>query len=118
METKKKNKSLLKKTDINDKDNQPSIGLFEETEQNLKFEEVFQERGDYSTNALAGIYFQGVQYFDFKNVYFINNTGIANLIDLLKTLLKQGVVIKFVNVGEKIRDKFKSMGLEFIFNCS
>ena len=118
METEKRNNLFFKKTDNSDKGNNPSIGSVEEAEQNLKIEEVFQERGDYSTNALAGIYFQGIQYFDFKNVYFINNTGIANLIDLLKTLLKQGVVIKFVNVGEKIRDKFKSMGLEFIFNCS
>lgn len=85
---------------------------------NVKSEEVFQERGEYANNELAGIYFQGVQYFDLKNVYFINNTGIANLIDLLKSLLKEGVVIKFVNVRDKIKDKFKTMGLEYIFNCS
>lgn len=87
---------------------------------NVKFksEEVFQERGEYANNELAGVYFQGVQYFDFKNVYFINNTGIANMIDLLKSLLERGVLIKFVNVRKKIRDKFTSMGLESIFNCS
>lgn len=84
----------------------------------FKSEEVFQERGEYASNELAGVYFQGVQYFDFKNVYFINNTGVANMIDLLKSLLQHGVQIKFVNVRKKIRDKFTSMGLESIFNCS
>jgi len=90
---------------------------FDKSSVNIKFEEIFQERGEYSSNEFAGVYFQGVQYFDFNNVYFINNTGIANMIDLIKTLLKQGVEIRFVNVKEKIREKFKSMGLEFIFNC-
>jgi ABC-type transporter Mla MlaB component len=83
-----------------------------------KVNEVFQERGEYAINEMASLYFHGVQYFDFKNVYFINNTGIANLIDLLKSLLKQGVEVKFVNVSQKIKDKFKLMGLEHIFNCS
>ena len=115
MKAEKINNLVLKKANNHKKS---SIDLLEKEDQNIKFEEVFQERGDYPINALAGVYFQGFQYFDLKNVYFINNTGIANLIDLLKTLLKQGIVIQFVNVGEKIREKFKSMGLDFIFNCS
>lgn len=100
-----------------DKNKISVLDSFDESSVSIKFEEVFQERGEYSSNEFAGFYFQGVQYFDFNNVYFINNTGIANLIDLIKTLLKQGVVIRFVNVREKIKEKFKSMGLEFIFNC-
>lgn len=100
-----------------DKNKISVLDYFDESSVNIKFDEVFQERGEYSSNEFAGFYFQGVQYFDFNNVYFINNTGIANLIDLIKTLLKQGVVIRFVNVREKIKEKFKSMGLEFIFNC-
>src|SRR3954471_5523966 len=46
-------------------------------------------------NELAGAYFKGVQFYDLKNVHFINNTGIANLIDLLKCMLEQGVEVKF-----------------------
>lgn len=118
MESEKKINLFLKSSANKDKGKMPVIDPLDEPNINIKFDEVFQERGEYSSNELAGIYFQGTQYFDFKNVYFINNTGIANLIDLIKSLLRQGVVIKFVNVSEKIKDKFKSMGLEFIFNCS
>ncbi|MES2285343.1 MAG: STAS domain-containing protein [Bacteroidota bacterium] len=118
MESENKINLFLKSPVNEDKGNEHIKDQSEKFNGNIKFDEVFQERGEYSSNELAGIYFEGTQYFDFKNVYFINNTGIANLIDLIKTLLRQGVVIKFVNVSEKIKDKFKSMGLEFIFNCS
>lgn len=117
IDSEKKNNLLVKNPEKKDSGNIPDSGSIDIPTINIKFDEVFQERGDYSSNELAGIYFQGTQYFDFKNVYFINNTGIANLIDLIKSLLRQGVLIKFVNVSEKIKDKFKSMGLEFIFNC-
>jgi ABC-type transporter Mla MlaB component len=92
--------------------------LNEQTLLKSRYGEVFQSRGEYSVNELAGVYFQGVQYFDLKNVFFINNTGIANLLDILKSLLQQGTDVKFVNVNETIKNKFKSMGLECIFNCS
>lgn len=118
MESEKKINLFLKSSVNEDNGNMPVIDSLDNPIVNIKFDEVFQERGEYSSNEFAGIYFQGTQYFDFKNVYFINNTGIANLIDLIKSLLRQGVVIKFVNVKEKIKNKFKSMGLEFIFNCS
>lgn len=109
---------FLKNLIDENKKNENSLSSESEGSVIKKSEELFQERGEYSGKEIAGIYFQGVQYFDFKNVYFINNTGIANLIDLLKSLLKQGVIIKFVNVREKIKHKFKSMGLECIFNCA
>jgi hypothetical protein len=118
MESETKINLFLKSSVCKDNGNIVEIDSLDNTIVNIKFDEVFQERGEYSSNELAGIYFEGTQYFDFKNVYFINNTGIANLIDLIKSLLRQGVVIKFVNVREKIKDKFKSMGLEFIFNCT
>lgn len=69
------------------------------------------------TNELPGVLWQGIQYYDFKNIHFINNTGMANLIELLKSLLLQGVEIRFVNVNESIRIKIKSLGLEHILNC-
>lgn len=70
------------------------------------------------TAELSGVFCQGIQYYDLKNILFINNTGMANLIDLLKSLLKQGVEVRFVNVCEKIKEKIKSMGLENVLHCS
>ncbi|HXB40643.1 MAG TPA: STAS domain-containing protein [Bacteroidia bacterium] len=70
------------------------------------------------TAELSGVFCQGIQYYDLKNILFINNTGMANLIDLLKSLLKQGVEVRFVNVSEKIKEKIKSMGLENVLHCS
>ncbi len=67
---------------------------------------------------LSGVFCKGVQYFDFKNIDFINNSDLANLIDLLKSLLKQGITLQFVNVNKKIKEKIRAMVLENILNCS
>ncbi len=67
---------------------------------------------------LSGVFCKGVQYFDFKNIDFISNSDLANLIDLLKSFLKQGVALQFVNVNKKIKEKIRAMGLENILNCS
>lgn len=65
-----------------------------------------------------GVLFQGIQYYDLKNVFFINNTGMANLIDLLKSLLQKDVEVQFVNVCDKIKNKIKALGLDHIIICS
>jgi ABC-type transporter Mla MlaB component len=67
---------------------------------------------------LPGVYCKGIQYYDLKNIYFINSTGIANLIDLLKSLLEKNVEILFVNVSDKIKEKIKIMGLDHLLVCS
>jgi anti-anti-sigma regulatory factor len=72
----------------------------------------------YTTDRLSGVYCQGVQYFDLSKVQYINNTGMATLIDLLKSLLEMGVEVQFVNVDDKIKNKIKEMGLDKIINCS
>jgi ABC-type transporter Mla MlaB component len=69
------------------------------------------------TDELPGVYCEGVQYYDLKNVGFISNTGMANLVELLKSLLEKGVEVQFVNVNDKIKKKIKSLGLEHILNC-
>jgi ABC-type transporter Mla MlaB component len=69
------------------------------------------------TDELPGVFCEGVQYYDLKNVGFISNTGMANLVELLKSLLDQGVEVQFVNVNDKIKKKIKSLGLEHILNC-
>lgn len=67
---------------------------------------------------LPGVFCQGIQYYDLKNIYFINNTGMANLLDLLKSLLQKDVEVQFVNVCDKIKNKIKSLGLDHIIICS
>jgi ABC-type transporter Mla MlaB component len=69
------------------------------------------------TDELPGVYCKGVQYYDLKNIDFINYAGMASLIDFLKTLLEKGIDVKFVNVNEKIKNKIKSIGLDHILNC-
>jgi len=70
------------------------------------------------TAELSGVFCQGIQYYDLKNIQFINNTGMANLIDLLKSLLVQGVEVRFVNVNERIKEKIRLLGLEHILICT
>ena len=69
------------------------------------------------TAELSGVFCHGIQYYDLKNILYINNNGMAALIDLLKSLLKQGVDVQFVNVNDKIKSKIKSMGLEHVLIC-
>lgn len=89
----------------------------EEAIKKIRLNELFQ-LSESPMDELAGVCIGGVHYYDFKNVHSINNTGIATLIDILKCLLEKGVKVQFVNVNEKIKNKFKSMGLENILNYS
>ncbi|MCE3260108.1 MAG: hypothetical protein K0S12_1749 [Bacteroidetes bacterium] len=79
---------------------------------------IIKEEDEESTSdKLPGVYCQGVMYYDLSQVHFINNTGMAILIDLLKSLLEMEVSVQFVNVDEKIKKKIKEMGLEKIIHC-
>jgi ABC-type transporter Mla MlaB component len=79
---------------------------------------IFRDEPDTETEAndtrLSGVYCQGVQYYDLRGVKHINNTGMAILIDLLKSLLEMGVEVQFVNVDEKIKNRIRELGLEKI----
>lgn len=69
------------------------------------------------TDNIPSVSIEGVQYYDLNNIGYINYTGMANLIDFLKSLLEQGVEVRFVNVNENIKKKIKSIGLEHILHC-
>jgi ABC-type transporter Mla MlaB component len=69
------------------------------------------------TDELPGVFCAGVQYYDLKEINFINNTGLASLIDVLKSLLKQGKEMKLVNVNSKIKKRIKSLGLDNVLDC-
>lgn len=66
---------------------------------------------------LPGVYCEGVMYYDLNDIHYINNTGMAILIDLLKSLLEMDVAVQFVNVDDKIKKRIKEMGLDNIINC-
>lgn len=76
-----------------------------------------EQNNEYASDQLPGVYCQGVQYYDLNGINFINNAGMAILIDILKSLLEMGVEVQFVNVSEKIKNKIKEAGLENIINC-
>ena len=69
------------------------------------------------TDELSGVYCKGIQYYDLKNIGYINYNGMANLIDFTKSLLEKDIQVQFVNVNDKIKTKIKSIGLEHILNC-
>ncbi len=124
METKSRdglNKSSEDKINTYIKSINASIGLQEKKEivsKKIRSNELFQSGGENPIDELSGVCIDGIHYYDFKNIHFINNTGMAGLIDLLKCLLQKGEKIQFVNVNEKVKNKIKSMGLENILNCS
>ena len=83
----------------------------------IKDETRASEEIEPGAHLLSGVYCQGVQYYDLSGIQYINNTGMAILIDLLKSLLEMGVEVQFVNVHDSIKKKIRAMGLENIINC-
>lgn len=85
----------------------------------IKDEPIMEIKSDelYPSAKLSKVYLQGIQYYDLKNIQFINSSGMADLIDLLKSLLQKGIEVKFVNVNEHIKSKITALGLDHIFDC-
>lgn len=69
------------------------------------------------TDELPGVYCHGIQYYDLKNIGYVNYNGMANLIDFIRSQIEKGVEVQFVNVNDTIKSKIKSIGLEHILNC-
>ena len=59
---------------------------------------------------------QGFQEYDLGNVHYISNTGLANIIDLLKASLQKGIEVHFFNASEKIKTKIRALGMENVLN--
>jgi ABC-type transporter Mla MlaB component len=83
----------------------------------IKDETRASDEFEAGSHLLSGVYCQGVQYYDLSGIQYINNTGMAILIDLLKSLLEMGVEVQFVNVHDSIKKKIRALGLENIINC-
>ena len=71
--------------------------------------------GDTSPFNLAGVNFKGIQYYDLSQVKYINSSGIADLISIIKIWIHQGVEVHFVNASDSIKKIIYEMGLEIIF---
>lgn len=80
--------------------------------------ELLKGNGESYSGKLPGVFCEGVQYYDLKSIQFISNTGMANLIDLLKSLLKKNVEVEFVNVSDRIKSKIRFLHLDNILKCS
>lgn len=80
--------------------------------------EMLQLTSEFSAEKLPGVLLKGVHYYDLQSIGYINNTGMAKLIGLLRSLLQKGVGVRFVNVSDQIRSKIKKMGLDHILPCS
>ena len=61
---------------------------------------------------------EGILTYDLSNVFSINNTGLAHMIDLMKSSLKNGIEVQFINVTEKVKAKIKTMGMFQLINCN
>ncbi|MEW6468844.1 MAG: STAS domain-containing protein [Bacteroidota bacterium] len=92
----------------------PPLPVEESELMRIRSEELFQSGSEYPTRELAGVYFNGIQYFDFTHVPYLSNSEMARLVNLLKSLLKKGIEIKLVNASAQIQQKIRSMGLESI----
>lgn len=98
-------------------DNPAAIITDQEVWERIRSTDVFQARGEFKADDLPGVYLNGIHYYDLGTVDFINHTGIANLIDILKSLLEQGIKVQFVNVSDSIKNKIRHLGLDHILVC-
>jgi hypothetical protein len=58
-----------------------------------------------------------VLFYDLKNIEFVNNNGLANLIRLVKPLMEKGIDVHFLNVSPNIKNKISSLGLDAVLDC-
>lgn len=72
--------------------------------------------GERVSQSLAGVYFQGVHYYDMGKVEYINHSGIAELIDLVKDWMEQGIEVRFINVPDGIKREFEKLDLDHIID--
>lgn len=79
--------------------------------------DLFHLTGETRSEELSGVHFQGIYYYDMGKVQYINNSGIADLIDLVKAWLEQGIEVRFINARDEIKKKIADMDLENILYC-
>ena len=72
--------------------------------------------GETRAEDLAGVYFQGVHYYDMGKIEYINNSGIADLIDLTRDWMEQGIEVRFINVRDEIKKEFQRRDLGHIID--
>jgi anti-anti-sigma regulatory factor len=73
--------------------------------------------GEGHSEVLAGVYYNGIMYYDFSNVHYINNSGVADLIDLVKSWIDLGTEVIFINVNWEIKSRFNEIDLDEILTC-
>lgn len=59
-----------------------------------------------------------VEYHDMRMLSFINNSIVADLIRLVRSALKQGKELRFINVPATLKAMLSKLGLNEIIKCS
>jgi ABC-type transporter Mla MlaB component len=67
-----------------------------------------------SIDEIPGMYYRGIQYFDFRKISYINYNGLAHLVKFLKFFLEKGTEVHLVNVSESIKNKINAVGLNHV----
>jgi hypothetical protein len=66
---------------------------------------------------IAAYYHCGMLFYDLEKVTFINNTGIAKILEALKSHLKENIEVRFINVNNRIRQRIQTLALDHILIC-
>lgn len=62
--------------------------------------------------------FGGMIYYDFRDVTYISNCGMARLIEHVKLLLEKGIEIRLINISDKLKTQISSLGLDHVIHCN
>jgi hypothetical protein len=74
----------------------------------IKLKEVKEE--------IPCIHCNGIKYYDLIKIKYLTNNDIVQLIEIIKSDIKIGKEICFINTNETIKKKIKSIKLEHLFN--
>ncbi len=81
---------------------------------NSTLAKLIELNGTSDSEDLGGVHFRNIQYYDIGNIGFINNTGILELLDLIKTWSELGKEVCFVNAKPPLKEKIIELQLEKI----
>ena len=85
-----------------------------EEKSNNRIEKLAELNGEYVSEAMGSVHFRNTIFYDIGNIDHVNNAGIIDLLDLIKTWSEIGTDVFFVNAKPTLKEKITELNLEKI----
>ncbi len=85
-----------------------------EEKTNNTIEKLVELNGEYDSEAMGSVHFRNTLFYDVGSIDHVNNAGIMDLLDLIKTWSEIGTEVFFVNAKPTLKEKITELNLEKI----